>query len=115
MLRNFSQALKSEGVEVSISLFTLDAAGASGGMNGQFVILAVATFAAAIREVRKLIETLLKARDGRKLKLQVGSFRVEGGARDVEKICDQLVSSEQFRKLSEAETRKKRPRPSRPS
>jgi hypothetical protein len=110
VLLDLIQALKAEGLEVSSPISTFDAVGAVGGYSGQFIIASIAAFAAVIKSVQKLIETRLDARDGRKLKVQIGPFRMEGSARDVEKIFERLVSSEPFRKLLESETSKKKPR-----
>lgn len=110
VLFEFFQALKAEGLEVSGRSFTFDAVGAVGGLSGEFVIASIVALTPVINAVQKLIETLIDARDGRKLKLQIGSsVRMEGSARDVEKMFERLVSSEPFQKLLESETSKKKP------
>jgi hypothetical protein len=109
VLRDFFDSLRAQGLEVSTPWVTHDAVGAGGGFRGEFVVAAAAAFGATINQVRKLIETLLDARDGRKLKLRIGSFRLEGSARDVDKMFERLVSSEQFQKLLVSEALKKKP------
>src|SRR5580693_2014800 len=109
-LHDLFASLKAQGLEVSSTFATRDAVGAAGGFNGEFVIAAVTAFGIAVNQVRKLVETFLEVRDGRKLKVQIGSFRSEGSARDVEKMFDRLVSSEQFQKLLVSETAKKKAR-----
>jgi hypothetical protein len=108
-LHDLFASLKTQGLEVSSTFATRDAVGAAGGFSGEFVV-AVTAFGIAVNQVRKLIETFLEGRDGRKLKVQIGSFRLEGSARDVEKMFGLLLSSEQFQKLLISETAKKKAR-----
>ncbi len=110
VLRDFSEALKSQGLGVSSRWHTNDAVGAGGGFVGEFV-LAAAVLGTSIQQIRKLIETVLDACHGRKVKLQLGNLKLEGGARDVEKILEQLTSSERFQQLVESQKLKKRTRP----
>lgn len=109
VLLDLLQALRAEGLEVSSPISTRDAVGAIGGYSGQFVVGSIVAFAAVIKSVQKLIETIIDARDGRKLELRIGPSRLEGSARDVEKMFERLVSSEPFQRLLESETSKKKP------
>jgi hypothetical protein len=111
ILRDFHQELKSHGLEVSSRWYTHDAVGSGGGFVGEFV-LAAAVLAPLIKELRKLLETILDARHGRKVKIQIGILRLECSAGDVDKTLQQLTSSDQFQKLLESGTQKKKtPRP----
>jgi hypothetical protein len=107
-LRAFTQALKAQGINVSSTWAVQDAVGGGGWSVGEFVIAATAlqTF---VTPVRKLIEVLLEVRDGRKLKVQVGTFKLEGGARDVEKTLNKLLEHEQFLKLGTKTPKKTQP------
>jgi hypothetical protein len=101
-LGEFFQSLQSQGVKASARCYVRDAVGAGGGLTGTFVIVAATLGNIAIVQARKAIEAFLKHRDKRKLKLEVGGFRVEGYAPDVKRMFEQLESSEHFQKLLKA-------------
>jgi hypothetical protein len=97
-LADFYKSLNTFGIKSSSRHFTQDALGAQGLSLGEFGLLVSTLGPVAIVQLRKLIETFLKVRAGRKLKLKIGPLTLEGNADDVEK----LISPEQIAKLLKA-------------
>lgn len=111
ILRDLSHALQSEGLELTCRFATHDAIGAGGGLSGEFALVATSV-GLLIRQLARVLDKFLDARHGRKIKVQIGTFKVEGGSSDVDKILAKLVSSQEFQKLLEHKGTKKKKRPS---
>lgn len=86
-LRDFYQALKSEGVEASARSQAHDAVGGGGRLTGEFTLALVTLGPIAIVQARKLIETILKLlAGGTTFEVRKGGTIIKGSARDVRKI-----------------------------
>jgi len=100
-LADFRKNLDALGIDFSSRHRTQDALVAQGWNLGEFGLLVSVVSAlrpTAIAELRKLIETFLKIRAGRKLRLKIGPLTLEGSAEDVVRF----ISPEQIAKLLKA-------------
>jgi hypothetical protein len=102
-LADFARSLGALGIEFSCLRRMLAAAGASGGLTGEFIFVVSALGPVAIVQLRKLLEAFLV--HGRKMKLTSGGVKIEGSARDIQK----LLTPEQIEKLLKPNPRKKLP------
>jgi hypothetical protein len=96
-LANSYKSLNTFGIKFSNRHCTQDAIGALRMEPGGFNFARVYPRPVAIVQLRKLIETFLKVRAGRKVKLKIGPLSPEGNADDLEK----LITPEQIAKLLE--------------
>ena len=93
-LRDFYEALRSQGIEVSARCYAHDAIHGGGGLSGEYVFIA----ATAIVQARKLIVEILKHfTGGTAFEAKKGVETIKGSARDVQKV----LPPEWFTKLPE--------------
>jgi hypothetical protein len=95
-LAAFSRGLKTNGIDARATWYTHDAVGGGGWSTGEYTLLSVLV-PVAIVQFRKLIVEILKMREGRKLKIKVGTTTIEGHVDDIQRI----VTPEQIAKLLE--------------
>lgn len=97
-IRHFIEEVDSQGIEIRSSGLLQESATNSGWEYGIFT-LASTLGPVALVQLRKAVETFLKAREGRKLKVTVGDVTVEGAASEVSK----LITPEQISKMLDAQ------------
>ncbi len=97
-LRRFMDELYSQDIEVRSLEYLQESATSSGWAYGVFT-LASTLGPIALIQLRKALETFLKAREGRKLKITIGAVTVEGTASEVAK----LITPEQIAKMLDAQ------------
>jgi hypothetical protein len=85
-LASFRKDLNDAGIEFSSRHATRDAAASAGWSLGEITILLSTLGPTALVQLRKLLEAVIKARAGRKLKLRCGPLTVDGNAEEVGKI-----------------------------
>ncbi len=100
-LRVFVEALDEQGIEVSSRRQLQESAANSGWAFGVFTFVVSTLGPVAIVQLRKAVETFIKAREGRKLKVKVGNLTVEGTASEVAK----LITPEQITKMLDVQNR----------
>jgi hypothetical protein len=99
----FAQAVSTHGVERSSRARAHDSAGGGvGGTSEVYFVITAATagltaLTAALVQARKLIEAILKLRNGTQLEIRAGRHRIKGSTKDVETY----LPPEAFAKLIE--------------
>ena len=114
-LRAFTQALKASDINASSTSFAQDAIGGGGWSVGEITLLTTLG-GTGIVQLRKLVETFLRIREGRKFKLKYGPVTLEGRAEDVHKLvtAEQIANMVESHKMPAKKTRYERLSVSRP-